>query len=100
MSRARFSSKNDSTANLGAAEVPDSFAEWKARQQSDFVLWLRDQPTTILRAEIKAHEFDPSNRTSKWKDPEKLAQFITEQIRARARRGASFLIANPTYSSQ
>jgi hypothetical protein len=84
---------------LSPSELPDIFAECKKREQSDFVLWLRDQPTTVLRAEIKAHDFDPSNRTSKWKDPEKLAQFIAEQIRARASRGASFLVANPPFSS-
>lgn len=78
-----------------AAELPDMFTEWRARQQPDFVLWLRDQPRTVLIAEIKAHDFDPSNRTSKWKDTEKLAHFIAEQIRARTSRGASFLTANP-----
>src|SRR5947207_15703943 len=57
------------------SDLPDVFAEWKTRRHSDFILWLKDQPSMVLRAEIKAHEFDPTRRTSKWKDPEKLAHF-------------------------
>jgi hypothetical protein len=82
------------------AELPDVFAEWKTRQQSDFVLWLKDQPSVVLRAEIKVHELDPTGRTTKWKDPEKLAHFIAEQIRSRATRGSAFLTSSASQSAQ
>jgi hypothetical protein len=82
------------------SDLPDIFAEWKARPQSDFILWLKDQPSVVLRAEIKAHEFDPTGRTRRWKDTEKLAHFIAEQMRTRATRGSAFLIANPPFPSQ
>src|SRR5437762_8421696 len=89
--------KNPTTLST---DLPDIFAEWKARPQSDFILWLKDQPAVVLRAEIKAHEFDPTGRTRKWKDAEKLAHFIAEQVRNRAIRGSAFLIANPPCSSE
>jgi|SRR5882724_1642290 len=82
-----------------ARDLPDIFVEWKKRDQSDFLLWLRDQPLLVLRDLIKAHDLDAGNRATKWKDPEKLAQFILEQIRNRMSRGSAFLMTNPPYSS-
>lgn len=71
--------------------LPDIHAELNKRGELDFRLWLRDQPVTLLRALMRAHDLDPTRRTSKWSEPEKLADFILEGLRARMSRGGSFL---------
>src|SRR4051794_40614381 len=77
------------------SELPDIFNEWKSRPYNDFILWLKNQPLIVLRSLIKTHELDVGKRSSKWKDPERIAQFIAEQMRNRTNRGAAFLIADP-----
>ena len=71
--------------------VPDVHAEWIARGETDFRLWLRDQPITTIRAVIRAQDLDPARRTGKWKDAEKLADFVAEGLRARLSRGSAFI---------
>lgn len=73
------------------AELPDVHSEWNQRGETEFRLWLRDQPIPVLRALIRTHNFDPTRRTSKWKEPEKLSGFIADSLRARMARGSSFL---------
>ena len=53
--------------------------------------WLRDEPIQALRALIRKHDLDPARRTSKWKEAEKLSEFIADNLRSRLARGASFL---------
>lgn len=77
------------------AEVPDIHAEWNQRSETDFRLWLRDQPMSVLRALVRTHDFDPTRRTSKWKEAEKLADFIADGLKARLARGSSFLGRGP-----
>jgi hypothetical protein len=69
----------------------DIHAEWNARGETDFRLWLRDQPIHILRALIRAQDLDSTRRTVKWKEAEKLADFITDNLRARLQRGSAFI---------
>ena len=76
--------------------LPDVHAEWNARGDTDFRLWLRDQPIPTIRAVIRAQDFDPTRRTSRWMDPEKLADFIAESLRARLSRGSAFIGAKGT----
>ena len=71
--------------------VPDIHAEFTSRGEPEFCLWLRNQPIGILRALIRVHDLDATRRTAKWKDPEKLSAFITDQIRSRLARGSGFL---------
>ena len=71
--------------------LPDIYAEWSARGETDFRLWLRDQPIPVLRAVIRAEDLDSTRRTSKWKEAEKLAAFIADSIRARQSRGSAFI---------
>ena len=71
--------------------LPDVHAEWIARGETDFRLWLRDQPMPVLRALVRTHDFDPTRRTTKWKEAEKLADFIADGLKARLARGSSFL---------
>ena len=73
------------------AELPDLHAEWQQRGDTDFRFWLRDQPVATLRSLIRTHDFDPSRRTAKWKEAEKLANFIADGLKARLARGSSFL---------
>lgn len=72
-------------------ELPDIHTEWNQRGETDFGLWLSDQPIPVLRELIRTHDFDPTRRTVKWKEAEKLAGFITDCLRARLARGSSFL---------
>ena len=74
--------------------LPDIYEEWNARGEADFRLWLRDQPIPALRALIRAEDMDPTRRTSKWKEAEKLAEFIADSIRARQLRGSAFIGRN------
>lgn len=71
--------------------LPDIHAEWIARGEIDFRLWLRDQPVPVLRAVIRAEDLDATRRTVKWKDAEKLADFIADSLRARQSRGSAFI---------
>lgn len=73
------------------ATLPDVHAEWAARGETDFRLWLRDQPVPTIRALIRAQDLDPARRTGKWKDGEKLADFVAEGLRARLSRGSAFI---------
>ena len=71
--------------------LPDIYAEWTARGEADFRLWLRDQPIPVLRAVIRAEDLDSTRRTSKWKEAEKLSAYIADSIRARQSRGSAFI---------
>ena len=77
-------------------DVPDAYAEFGSRGESEFRLWLRDQPTGVLHALIRRHDLDATRRSAKWKDPEKLSAFITDQIRSRLARGSAFLSSGDT----
>jgi hypothetical protein len=76
------------------AELPDIFEEAKTRGDSEFLLWLQDQPMPVLRRLIKVHDFDAAGRAARWKDPEKLAALVAEELRARMSRGSAFLKTN------
>lgn len=72
-------------------QLPDIHAEWNARGEVDFRLWLREQPISILRSLIRSHGFDAARRTGKWREAEKLSEFIADNLRSRLSRGAVFL---------
>jgi hypothetical protein len=74
-----------------SAQLPDLHAEHAARGEADLLLWLRDLPVSMLRSLIRANDFDPTGRTSKWKEAEKLATFIVDSLRARMTRGSAFM---------
>lgn len=71
--------------------LPDIHAEWITRGEMDFRLWLRDQPVPVLRTVIRAEDLDAIRRTAKWKEAEKLADFIADNLRARQSRGSAFI---------
>lgn len=69
----------------------DLHGELQARGEQEFRHWLREQPTDALLASIRAHDLDPSRRSAKWKEAEKLADFIADALQARLARGSAFL---------
>ncbi|MGH9721859.1 MAG: hypothetical protein ACRD8O_16765 [Bryobacteraceae bacterium] len=85
------SSGRKKPAKAEPRNLPDAYAEFAARGDSEFQLWLRDQPTGILHALIRRHDLDATRRSAKWKDAEKLSAFIADQIRSRLARGSGFL---------
>jgi hypothetical protein len=81
-----------SRATSATSEPPsDIHAEWNARGEADFRVWLRDQPVSVLRRVISVEDLDPTRRTAKWKEAEKLADFIADSLRARLARGSGFI---------
>lgn len=83
-------------AQKGLETLPDVHAEWTARGETDFRLWLREQPIPTVRAVIRAQDLDPTRRTVKWKDPDKLAGFVADGLRARLSRGSAFISTTAT----
>lgn len=71
--------------------VPDVHAELALRGEAEFRLWLLTQPREVLRAVIRSEDIDPTRRTAKWKDVDKLAEYIAESLKSRQQRGAAFL---------
>lgn len=78
-------------STLPEEQLPDIHAEWNSKGETEFRLWLRDQPLTVLRALIRSQDFDSMRRTAKWKEAEKLAAFIADGLRARLARGTAFI---------
>lgn len=85
------SSKKKAVARQPESPVPDIHAEWNSRGEMEFRLWLRDQPIPTLRTIVRSQDFDPTRRTVKWKEAEKLAEFIADSLRARLARGSAFI---------
>lgn len=78
------------------ANLPDVHAEMASRGESEFRLWLLGQSREVLKAVIRSEDIDPTRRTAKWKEVDKLADYIAESLKSRQQRGASFLNAgNP-----
>lgn len=91
--------KKKPSVRLKKSEKPlalDVYAEWSNRGEAEFRLWIRHQPIPALRAVISSEDFDPTRRTAKWKEAEKLAEFISDGIAARLSRGSAFMSRSPT----
>ncbi len=86
----KVAAKKSSEKNL-PVEIPNIHDEFSIRGDSDFRLWLRELPIPVLRAVIRADDLDATRRTTKWKDAEKLAEFIADSLRARQARGSAFI---------
>lgn len=84
-------SKRSTATQRTSEPLPDIHEEWNMRGETDFRLWLAEQPILMLRAIIRAHGLDPPRRTVKWKEAEKLSAFITDGLRARMAKGAAFI---------
>jgi len=87
----RKTSKKVASARIDQIDLPDVHLELQARSETDFRLWLRDQDIAVLRTIVRAEDLDAKRRTDKWKDAEKLADFIADGLRMRQTRGAAFI---------
>ncbi|HQO65040.1 MAG TPA: hypothetical protein PK528_15630 [Syntrophorhabdus sp.] len=87
----RVTQKSPSIKKQSQVQLPDIHTEWKSRGETNFRLWMCEQPIPVLRAIIRNQDLDPARRTSKWKDVEKLANFITDNLRSRLSRGSAFM---------
>jgi hypothetical protein len=81
-------------ANPLPESLPDIHAELNARGETEFRLWLRAQPIPVLRGIIRTQDLDSTRRTTKWKEAQKLAEFIADSLRARLSRGSAFIGRN------
>ena len=77
--------------SLPLEQLPDIHAEWTARGEPEFRLWLKDQPVQVLRAIIRHEDLDSTRRTSRWTEQEKLAAFIADGLSGRLSRGSAFI---------
>lgn len=71
--------------------LPDIYAEWENRGETELRLWLCEHPIPVLRAIIRTQDMDATRRTTKWKEAEKLAEFIADSLRDRLLRGSAFV---------
>jgi hypothetical protein len=72
-------------------DVPDIFEAAAEKNDEEIEMWLSGLDIATLKAIIRKHDFDTSKRTQRWREPTKFAKLITEQRRARLRRGSAFL---------
>lgn len=87
----RKSAVERSHGKSSSTQLPDLYAEHARRGEADLLLWLRDLPVSTLRTLIRTNDFDPTRRTSKWREQEKLATFVVDSLRSRMTRGSAFM---------
>ena len=85
------SGKSAGKPKLTAKDVPDVYAEYQRGGEDEFRFWVRSLDLATLKGIVKVNGFDPSKQSRRWKDPEKFVPLVTEQVRARLRRGAGFM---------
>jgi hypothetical protein len=93
-------SQKERKVELKVEDLPDIYREFSNRSRLEFGLWLSDFPVQVLRTLIRHHDFDAQRRTVKWKDQEKLIEFIIERIQSRAERGSAFLTMQKSNEDQ
>jgi hypothetical protein len=71
--------------------LPDLYEEWNVRGEDEFRIWARNQPSQILLSLIREQGFDPQYKVAKWKDNQKIADFLLEKLKSRLSRGGAFL---------
>jgi hypothetical protein len=87
----RFSKRPGRARLNEPANVPDVLAEFQTRGADEFRFWLRDFSLPVLKAIVKRNGFDPARATQRWTEPDKFVTLITEQVRARLKRGSAFI---------
>jgi len=89
------SSKKHSDERQKAKPVPEQLPDvheiWSVRGEEEFRFWAKDLSVQTLRALIRNEDLDPTRKTSKWNDAEKLASYLADGIKARKGRGSAFL---------
>ena len=77
-------------APKAAVALPDIHAEWAARGDVEFPVWLSGLPVPVLRAIIKREDLDSARKSARWK-VDKLAELIANGLAGRRSRGGGFL---------
>ena len=72
-------------------DAPDIYAEHQRRGEEEFRFWLKGLDLASLKLIVKANGFDVTKTSRRWTEPEKFANLIVEQMRARLKRGSSFI---------
>src|SRR5208282_4291164 len=71
--------------------VPDVYIEYQKREKEEFRFWLAGLDLTTLKAIVKVNGFDVTKTSRRWTEPDKFVTLITEQVRARLKRGSAFI---------
>lgn len=71
--------------------LPDVHQIWSELGEEEFRYWGKDQSVQTLRALIRAEDLDPTRKTYRWSDVEKLAAHLADGLKARKGRGSAFL---------
>lgn len=98
--RDKLENQDENHRNLDQNSLPDVHKEWVVRGPHEFRIWLRREPVPVLKAIIRQEDLDAARRASRWKDPEKLADFIAEGLKARMSRGSAFMSKTAQQSGQ
>jgi hypothetical protein len=72
-------------------DLPDVFAEFQEKGETEFRFWLRECDLQVLKRIVKANGFDPGKASRNWTEPDKFIALIADQVAARLRRGTAFL---------
>ena len=72
-------------------DAPDVYAEQRRLGEEEFRFWLKGLDLATLKLIVKANGFDLTKTSRRWTEPEKFVTLITEQMRARLKRGTSFI---------
>ncbi len=71
--------------------VPDVYAEFQRLGEEEFVFWLRGYDVATLKAIIRQNGFDAAGHSRRWTDQDKFFPLITDQVKARLKRGSGFM---------
>ncbi len=72
-------------------DVPDVYVELQQRGEEEFRFWLARLDLATLKSIVKVNGFDMTKTSRRWTEPDKFVTLITEQVRARLKRGSSFI---------
>lgn len=71
-------------------DVPELFSVFAERGPQGLKSWLSSFSVEQLREIVRAHRFDPSRLSDKWKSPERFIDLILRRASARSRQGEVF----------
>lgn len=77
----------------------DPFSEYAQKGDDGFRSLLEELTNEQLIAIIRAHRLDPSRLAAKWKNRDRLVQFIIDRVKGLASKGSSFRVYGQDDSS-
>ena len=72
-------------------DVPDVYLEHQKRGEEEFRFWLAGLDLAMLKAIVKVNGFDVTKTSRRWTEPDKFVSLITDQVKARLKRGTAFM---------